>query len=199
MAYVRGNWFEALRIALEELGALGPIERALPAATLKVLGHTDPLAWHDEVHAVAVYDALARSRGLSAVRSSTRLAARKAMQTSWRPLVAPLIRLYVGKPEPAFAQLPMISSAIRRDGGVLTCLPSDVRSVVTELRGCPHVVNPAWREAWFGLHEALLRELRVGGSCTLIHLEERTQMVRARTAWAFALAGAPTEGSLART
>lgn len=199
MAYVRGNWFQALRGALDELGAIAAIERAIPASALKVLGDRDPHAWHDELHAVAIYDAIARYRGLDAVRSTSRLAARTAMQTSWRPLVAPLVRLYVGKPEAAFAQLPMISSAVRRAAGDLTMLPGDARSVVTELRGCPHVVNVAWREAWFGLHEALLRELRVGGRCTLMHLEERTQTLRARTTWAFALAGAPTEGSLART
>lgn len=199
MAYVRGNWIHALRAALTDLGMFGAIDRALPAQTQKVIAQADPHAWHDEVHAVAIYEALAKYRGLDVVRSTARVAARSAMQNAWRPLVAPLVRLYVGKPEPAFAQFPMISSAIRRAAGDLTLLPGDGKSVVTELRGCPHVVNPAWREAWFGLHEALLRELRVGGRCTLQHLEERTQTLRARTAWAFALAGAPTEGSLART
>jgi hypothetical protein len=121
------------------------------------------------------------------------------MQTVWRPLVGPIVRMYVGRPAPAFAQMPTLWDAVRRDGGLFSCTTQEARAVVTELRGCVHVAEPAWREAWLGHHEALLRELRVGGRCTLDHLDERTKTLRVRTAWAFALTGAPTEGSLART
>lgn len=199
MARVRGHWFIALREGLDELGLRGVVERSVSPAARAALASPDPVAWHDEAHAVAIYETVVACRDLDGVRGLARLAARRAMQTAWRPLMAPIVRLCADRPGVAFGQLPLLWDAIRREGGEVRCVSTEPRAAITEVRGCAYVGNAAWREWWLGVHEALLRELRVGGRCTVEHLDERTKTLRVRATWSFALAGAPTSGSLAHT
>lgn len=199
MSQVRGHWFGVLRRALDELGIRSATERTLAALPRDLVSSAASLAWYDEAHVVAVYQTVADLRDLGTVRTLGRVAAREAMQTVWRPLMAPIVRMYVGRPAPAFAQLPVLWDVVRRDGGVARCVMQEARAARTEIRGCAHVGNAAWREAWLGQHEALLRELRVGGRSTVDQLDERSKMMQVLTTWSFALTGAPTEGSLART
>ncbi len=196
MSQVRGHWFPIVRRALQWHGLLDVVEKRVPGATKQLLAQTDPAAFYDEQHVIAMFEAVAAGRDMATVRNVGRYASRLAMQTTWFPVLEPVTRFHDGSPSKGFETLPRLWSAVRKDAGEVRCIEAGTRHAITELRGFRFGSNAAWSEAWLGHHEALLRHLRFAGRAELEPVSGQSFILRVRTSWAGALSGVPTSGSL---
>ena len=194
MAQVRGNWFPSVRSALDRHGVLAATDELLPTTTREIFWGADPAKWFDEGHAVAIYEAVAKLKGVAFCRELGRDAARFAMMTIWSDLMRALQGHVGGTPRMAFEQMPVIWNATRRDAGELHCLESSTRHAVTEVRGFPYTGSAAWVQVWLGHHDALLKQLRFTGRAALELADPAIPVVRTRTTWGGALGGNPTGG-----
>ena len=194
MAQIRGSWFPCLRAALDRAGLLAECDAALATTTRGIFWGSDPTAWFDEGHVVAIYEAIAVAHGQPMVRELGRDAARFAMTSLWRDLVTALEGHIGGTPRMAFEQMPVLWSASRRDAGELRCVESSSRHAITEVQGFPYASSQAWVSAWMGHHDALMRHFRFSGSVEVLATEKATEVIRVRAAWGGALAPTRTSG-----
>lgn len=188
---MRGNWFPSVRAALDRHALLAEVDAELPVTTHNILWNTEAQSWFDEGHAVAIYEAIARARGLEVCREVGRDAARFAMVSAWRDLVQAMVGLMGGTPRMAFEHLPILWNATRRDAGEVVCLESSPRHALTEVRGFPYANSQAWAQVWLGHHEAVLRQLRFAGRAALDPVVGEAA-IRVRVSWGGALGGHAT-------
>ncbi len=193
MAQIRGNWFPNLRSALDRRGVLAEVDEALAVTTRNLFWGADPQLWFDEGHAVAIYEQVARLKGVGFCRQIGRDAARYAMAGTWHELMDALAAHLGGTPRMAFEQLPVLWNATHRDAGEITCQGSS-RGATTELRGFAYASSEAWVEVWIGHHEALLRHLRFAGTVELVETSAESGLVKVKVFWGSPLKGMPTGG-----
>ena len=190
MAQLRGSFFPCIRSSLERHALVEVVEARVAVTTRKIFQAGEPNAWYDEGHAVAIYEAVVEHATaqpdlapMMLVREVGRDAARFAMQSTWRELMAAMTGLIGGTPRMAFEHIPVLWNATRREAGDLVCIESSSKHATTQVTGFAYTASAPWVATWVGHHDALLRHLRFSGTAQLEAADPATGTIRVKTTW----------------